>query len=227
MLKKGERSMPSKKKKTVSKPKQASEIVSFINLGFKDYIGARTLLSNNLGLQGAILGSTSIEKYFKAIVAYGGNTCWGHLQKTLINSVKNYDKGLYDGLNHSFLDFLIKCYALRYLDKIEPEFNLVISKRKVLAELDYTISEIQKRFKITLKGKPIILPYDAYLQANSPLLYHDNYLLQKTSKTQFIQQRDIIYEIRFDKDLGIIEAFYETTEGKDDGDFLREALKKK
>jgi len=219
--------MPSKKKKTVSKPKQVSEIVSFINLGFKDYIGARTLLNNNLGLQGAILGSTSIEKYFKAVIAYSDNTCWGHLKKALINSVKNYDRGLYDSLNHSFLDFLIKCYELRYLDKINPNFNLVISKRKILAELDYTVSEIQKRFKITRKGKPAILPYDAYLQANSPLLYHDNYLLQKISKTKFIQQRDVIYEIRFAEDLGIIEAFYETTEGKDDGDFLKEGLKRK
>jgi hypothetical protein len=218
-----------KKIKKTLREAQALQVWNWMNLGFKDYIGARTLLvQDRLELQGSILGSTCVEKYFKAIAAFRGMTFHGHLNKALINSVKNYDPRLFALLNVSFLEFLRKCYELRYLDKIKTGFNLIISRRKVLAELDFTVSEIQKRIKIGRGEKGSETLYDVSLNLKDPLLCAHNYLLQGISKTEFIEQEDSVYEMRLlDVPPGIIEAFYRTKGTRDDGEFLKEGLKPK
>jgi hypothetical protein len=205
---------------------QALRVSNWMILGFKDYIAARTLLTReHLELQGASLASTAIEKYFKAIVAFRGMNSGGHLNRALINSVRNSDPGLFRLFNSSFLEMLKKCYQLRYLDKVKPGFNLVISRRKVLAELDFTVSEIQKRIKIGHGEREIDSLYQAYLKTKDPLICADNYLLQGIPKKNFIEEEDSVYEMRLlSGPPGVLEAFYRIKGGRDDGEFLKEGL---
>lgn len=84
-----------KMKKRISDQKRITKLINFLNLGFKNYIGSRALINNELNLQGGILASTAIEKYFKALIAINGNTCKGHLKGALFNAVKNFDSKLF------------------------------------------------------------------------------------------------------------------------------------
>ena len=89
--------MVPKKVRQTADPQKTLAVRTFINLAFKDYIAARALLNTDLAelaLGGAILASTCIEKYFKAIMAFRGNRTSKHLSKALVNSIKNYDPKL-------------------------------------------------------------------------------------------------------------------------------------
>ena len=119
----------SKRKKT-TKPERVRDVISFLNLGFKDYLAARVLLNLGLLLQGATLASTSIEKYFKAIIAFRGNVSKGHLKGAHLRSVKNLDPNLYASLNESFLRFLRKCHIVSnyVLERLFYGFQTVSSE---------------------------------------------------------------------------------------------------
>lgn len=212
-------------------PTRTNIVLGFINLGFKDYIAARTLLNEgigkqgHLGLQGSVLASTAVEKYFKAIVAGWGKPRKWHLDKILLAEVEKRGGNLHAKLNHSFLEFLMRCYTLRYFDTLEPGFTLHISSRQVLAELDFTISEVQRRFIFKRKdGRSTETPFDTYVESRHPLLWKNNYVLQKTDRKALVEQRDSIYGMRLDEMMGLMEVFYDTDESKDDGDFLKPGL---
>ncbi|MCL5421600.1 MAG: hypothetical protein M1461_03900 [Nitrospirae bacterium] len=213
------------KTRTSTDEKKTKEVLSFIHLGFKDYIAARVLLNAGLCLQGTVLASTCVEKYFKSIIAFRGNTCKGHLKEEHLRSIKNYDPKLYASLNESFLLLLQKCYELRYLDALPLDFNLVIASRPILSELDFTIAEIHKRYEFIEGTKKIETAYDVAIRDNDPLLYLNHYMLQKIDKKDFIEQEDFVYEIRFDRKLSIFEAMYKTRKGKYEENFLREGLR--
>lgn len=201
-------------------------VLGFLNLGFKDYIAARVLLNANLLLQGAVLASASIEKYFKAIIAFRGNISRGHLGVKLFNSVKNFDPKLYTSLNESFLLFLQRCYKLRYFDDIVTDFSLAIVSRPVLAELDYTVSKIEKRFVFSNSKGPLIREYNMAVNSKNPLLYLNNYILNNIDKNTFIAlEKNNVYEMRLDSGYGLIEVTYIAEKVEHDGNFLVDALK--
>ena len=89
-------------KRSVSKNQIVTKVITFLNLGFKDYVAARVLLNIGLCLQGVILASTCIEKHFKAIITFRGNTCDGHLRAGHLKAINNYDSKLYASLNVEF-----------------------------------------------------------------------------------------------------------------------------
>ncbi len=200
------------------------EILSFLNLAFKDYIAARILILNNQLLQGAVQASTSIEKYFKAIDRMKGNRTGGHLKIALLNQVKNYDPKLLDSLNNSFLEFLIKVYELRYFDTVPTGFSVNINSNQLLAEIDYTVSEIQKRFVLKAEGKVIETLYDTFLRQNDPNLFRGNFLLQGQEKKEFVEGKSTQYGILVTKDKSILEVSYVPDKFSDDGDFLKPGI---
>ena len=209
----------------ISNQQNVRNVLSFLNLGFKDYIAARVLLNSGLLLQGATLASTSVEKYFKAIMALRGDYSEGHLKKAHLNSVKNYDPKFYISLNESFLLFLQKCYRLRYFDDIEAGFSLAVIQRPTLAELDYTISSIHKRFTLKRGEETLTTMYDAALNEKNADLFLDNYILNNIDKGTFIQQKESsVYAMRLDDVHGLIEANYIAVKGSHDGNFLIEGL---
>jgi hypothetical protein len=214
--------------RNTSDPDKTINIRNFMNLGFKDYIAARVLLNSGLLLQGAILASTSIEKYFKAILAFRGNLIEKHLNNAHLNSIKNYDPKLYGSLNESYLLFLQKSYKLRYFDNIKAGFRLAVHQRATLSELDYTVSSIQKRIKIIRGEEKLLTMYDSAVQGIDQNLFLNNYILNNINKDTFLQQEEsLIYTMIVDDTHGLIEVIYSAVKGIHKGDFLTEGLLQK
>jgi hypothetical protein len=194
---------------------------SFLNLAYKDYLAARVLLNFDLLLQGVLAASTCVEKYFKAIMTLRGNFSDGHLKRSHLHSIKNYDSELYANLNESFLFFLQKCYKLRYFDSITPGYSVAIIQRPTLAELDYTVSRIESRFTLMQETGKLKMLYEVAIADSEPNLYENNYVLQKMDKNTFIEQKESrVYAIRIDPPFHVVEIFYTAVRSPHDGNFL-------
>lgn len=212
--------------KKLAKPEFGAKAVQFLGIAYKDYLAARSLLNAGLLLQGAVLASTGIEKYFKAILAFRGNESRGHLSKRHIDAAKNYDKQLAAALNDSFLILLQRAYRLRYLDDLPPDFNLVIASREFIAELDFTALTIQESFQMQLNGKDVEFSYHSDKKSGDPILHISNYLLSRQSKQTFISaEPQGVYEVRNCTNRGLMEISYACTARVSDGNFLREGFK--
>ncbi len=53
---------------------QFAKVSGFLNIGYKDYLAARTLLINGLLYRGVIVSATSIEKLLKVFIILNGST---------------------------------------------------------------------------------------------------------------------------------------------------------
>jgi len=201
------------------------KILSFLSLAYKDYLASRVLFNKELLLEACILANTSIEKYFKAIIAFQGKSAWGHDISKLLNALKNFDPKLYEIINKEFIEFLCKAYKLRYFDDLPEGYNLAISQYKILAELDYTVSILSKKLKFKKNDKDVELSYDLDLRNNNQNLWENNYILNKTNKSKFIEREQAVYEVRILKLTNVLEVVYRSRSSKNDGLFLKEALK--
>ena len=110
--------------KQSKKPEFGQITADFLNIAYKDYLAARVLFNAQLPVQGAVLASTAVEKYFKAILAFHGNECGGHLKKAHFNAVKNFEAQLSAAFNVEFITFLQHAYCLRYQDDLEKNLGL-------------------------------------------------------------------------------------------------------
>ena len=199
--------------------------VDFLNIAYKDYLAARILLNAGLPLQGGVLASTAIEKYFKAILTFYGNKSHGHLKKSHVNAVKNFDPKLWVSISEEFVELLQRVYDLRYLDDLKNDFNVVIATREFLAELDYTAITIQEKFQIEKNGKEAILFYQECINRKDSRLYLNNHILSSIEKQTFISvEPQLIYEVRKCPLRGFFEISYLTKGQKSDGNFLRSGL---
>lgn len=95
---------------------RVNKALGFIRAAYSDYIAARVLLNRNYTLQGAILASTAIEKYFKAlIVRHSGKNRYVHFDK--FDQIKKaveeigYDV-LINKIDPRFIEILTKVYPL-------------------------------------------------------------------------------------------------------------------
>lgn len=218
-----------KSSRSTSDPSRTTTVMNFLNLGMKDYVAARILLNNGMSLQGAILGSTAVEKHFKAILAIRGEKATGHLQKAHFNSIKNFLPEMYAKLNPSFLLFLQQCYKLRYVDELPQDFNLKIGSIKTLVELDFTIDTIQAQINFhDENGIEISTPYRHAIispqSLNHQHVLKNNYLATGVEKEEFLKQPEIWLSIRQRPGKGILEVDFTTAESESDGDFLKPTL---
>ncbi len=210
------------KHKVLRKPEFGQKTADFLNIVYKDYLAARVLLNNDLLIQGAVLASTAIEKYFKAILAFSGKENSSHLKKAHFNMVKNFDPKLWGDLNEDFIRLLQRAYHLRYLDKLEKNFNPVIASREFLAELDFTVLIIQNSFHLNKNGEEVVLMYHQDKNSNDSRLFYNNYLLTEIEKQSFISAKDqLVYEIRKCPLGGFFEVEYLTMPQPSDGKFMR------
>jgi len=191
---------------------RAKKLKSFLADGFNDYIGARVLFLEQLPKQGAILSSTAIEKCFKAFLAFGGNESHGHLKTAHWKAMQNFDRALFSKLDLSFIKLNQRAYKLRYTDGLPLDFNLIISSREFLAELDHTVSSMFERLTIEENGKAQQTPYEVALSTPDERLIKENHVIAREEKQAFILRRpQLVYEVRNDPVLGLIEVTYVTT----------------
>lgn len=214
-----------KKTKSTSDEKRVYRALEFVNLGYKDYIGARTLLLNQLPVQGATLGSSSVEKYIKALLAIRGENTQGHLKKAHISSLQNFIPDLTKKLNIEFLDYLRKCYELRYSDGLSSDFNISVYARETLAELDYTVHNMEFQLNFQHSGGfEVNTMYRSALKSLDVRLFNDNYLLLNQDKLEFLSKPDVAFGMRNRPNQGILEVEFTVFESLKDGKFCREAV---
>lgn len=210
--------------KKLQRSEYGPKTAEFLNIAYKDYLASRVLLNAFLLVQGAVLASTAVEKYFKAVLAFRGNESGGHLKRAHINAAKNFDSRLARLLNNEFLSLLQKAYSLRYLDNLKADFNLVIASREFLAELDFTACMFQESFTLRQDGTEVILEYHQHKKQKDSRLMSNNFLFSGADKQSFISaEPQMIYEVRKCKARGLLEATYVTAPVNSDGKFLRSA----
>ena len=97
--------------------------------------------------------------------------------------------------------------------------------RPTLAELDYTVSEIEGRFKIMRDGVRLTTMYDSTVNSQDPNLFLNNHVLNSVDRDTFVaQEESLIYVMRLDPNRGLIEVIYTAIKGPHDGDFLASGL---
>lgn len=185
------------------------KVQTFISDSVNDYIAARVLLRAGLLQQGAILGSTAIEKACKAILAFHGNESRGHLKKAHWNAVRSFDKNLWGLLREDFLELNKRAYLLRYTDDLPVDFNIVVAQREYLAELDHTIISLVGGFGFEKNNLVQRTKLSQLIDVGDARLFIDNHVLGKGHKKEFIYELpQHVYDLRNAKLLGLIEFNY-------------------
>ena len=188
------------------------KLLGFLKNAYDDYLASRALLNHNLILQGAILANTSIEKYFKAILMFKGDTIkHTHSIKNFLPSIKNFDISLYKKLNKEFIHRLDACYSLRYIDTVPENFKITLLKKQTLAELDFTISLVFDKIKIKQKNRDENKhQYQKDKESNRNELCENNYLFGALTKDTFLTGIDDVYQFYVDNYKNFIEIKYQT-----------------
>jgi hypothetical protein len=211
--------------RAAAKTADASRIASLLDIAFKDYIAARVLFCGRLPLQAAVLSSTAIEKYFKAIMEFRGSRSRGHLKTAQMNSVRNFDVPLFSTFNKEFLTLLQRCYRLRYTDDLPRDFNVVVATREFLAELDFMASSLHSKFRLQRGDTVLSLLYDRMLATRDERLVSEHHVLAGQDRNTFIAAApQLVYEVRNLPKRRLMEALYFAKPKSSDGRFLRPAL---
>lgn len=214
--------MTAPKPKKMQRSEYGRKTADFLTIAYNDYLAARVLLNADLLVQGAVLASTAIEKYIKAVLAFRGNESRGHLKAAHWRAALNFDGRLSEVLNAEFLQLLQKCYKLRYLDDIEVGFSLVIASREFLAELDHAALMLQESFRLRRGDKQHLTRYHSDKRNRDPRLVLNNYLFTHQDKQRFISNEpQFVYELRMNGPNDLIEVTYLARPGPSDGKFLR------
>ena len=202
------------------------KVVGFMNDGFHDYIAARVLLNAALLQQGAVLASTAIEKYFKAVMATGGMESHGHLKTAHWNSIRNLQPELFAQINGDFLKLCKKCYDLRYTEQLSNGFNAVIAQREFLAELDATVALIEDSVvRASADGKEVVTRYQRMKRENDARIWANNHVLSQCVKEAFIYSAtQVVHEIRQGTHGGLMDVTYNSHKIPADRSMMRPAL---
>jgi hypothetical protein len=208
------------------KQENARRVLRFLNDGFNDYVAARVLLLNGLLQQGAILASTAVEKYFKAMLATHGNESHGHLKKAQWLAVRNKYPDLFAMLNVSFLELCQKCYLLRYTEDVPHHFNVAIGAREFLAELDHTVLLMERTLvRASEAGQPVKTRFEHMKETKDERLVKDNHVLSQQVKESFVYGApQMVYEVRRIANGVIVETGYSSKSIPENKSFTRQAF---
>jgi hypothetical protein len=163
-------------------------------LGYLDYVAARLLLRNGLEIQGLILASTSIEKYLKAVLATAGKATATHLDSVgFVEIVQQSGRDVLAYISGSFLEYLGRAYAFRYLESNSGPASIAVEQRKLLAELDYSVSQFESAISLAVNGVIQKSSYALAVEARDSRVWDDNHILTGTSKSDFVEVHCPLY----------------------------------
>lgn len=168
--------------------------------GFYDYIAARVLFSNRCYFQGAMIAAVAVEKYIKAgIKAYNLDDDIPRihmdridsLERVLINTphYKQYSK-----VDKAFLKELSIAYKLRYFDNFKSAISMGFIANQFLCELDHLVAFYN--YHIRLSDEDGTIRHTAYsinVQRKNPHLLNNNFVLEGTDKTDFMNKASHCY----------------------------------
>ena len=189
-------------------------------LGYLDYLAARLLLRNGLEIQGLILASTSIEKYLKAVLATAGKATATHLDSDgLVEILQQCGRDVLPHISRSFLQYLGRAYAFRYLETHSGPASIAVEQRKLLAELDYSVSHFESSLTKTVNGVIQKTGYAVAVEARDRRIWDDNYILVGTSKSDFVEVYCTLYCIAIRPMHPAIELRHENFKSVNDASF--------
>lgn len=205
----------------------AIKVLQWIGWADDEYIAARQLLLSDHIIQGSGLSNMAIEKYLKSLFVLLGldipKGFKGHDISSLYSSIK--DKGIKRSINEEYLALLFKAYRLRYMDDLEVGFNIVLSKTKLIAELDHTVYEIRKGFDFKKSNKDIVTRIDELKKENNNVLLDKNCYFGDYNRKEFFKEDCVLHELRVLEGNQILEVRYITNGIDDDNEFDSEGLK--
>lgn len=202
---------------------EAKRIVGLKTMAYKDYIAARNLYNSDLIHQASFFANTAIEKELKCYLEVTGSKVKiSHEVDKIYNLLDTQNKKIAEKINNDFLKALSKIYLSRYFEKLEPGYNFIILRNKLLAELDYTYSTLEclTRFRDNPETA-----FERDKKEKKDFLFKNNYLLLNIPKKEFICQADLAYEFRILPNHEILEVLYTTNQSIDDSKFIYESLK--
>ena len=157
--------------------------LGLIRTAYNDYIAARVLLNKNYTLQGIILASTALEKYFKALIVYHSSKIRRiHFDnfKEIKEAVEEIGYGvLIDKIDPLFIEILSNAYPLRYYDNIKKETSIGFFKNQFLGELDAAVYWFDFTVNITDEKGTGFSPLKRDYQNKNPDLLENNWVAQK------------------------------------------------
>jgi HEPN domain-containing protein len=175
-----------------SQEERVNIALGMIQAAYSDYIAARVLLNKNHTLQGVILASTAIEKYFKAlIIAHSGKIIPVHFDKfdRIKQAVEEMGYSvLIEKMDPRFIDILTKAYPLRYYDNIKSPTSIGFFRNQFLGELDQAIYWFDQALILSNDKGAIISPLKLDFQENNPDLLENNWVTQNPiDKKRFME----------------------------------------
>jgi len=197
--------------------------LGYLRTAYHDYIGARVLLNKGYTLQGMMMASTAIEKYFKsAICVWTGEISKVHMDNFEPLKTKVVEMGysiVFEKIDPQFFDLLAKAYKLRYYDSITEPTTIGCFKNQFLGELDGAV-ELFELLLILRKGTTdeiVSSPLKMDFQSGNPDLFENNWVTSKEKdKKKFMESgcigflvhihpRSLFSEIRVGSQPGFIE----------------------
>lgn len=211
---------------TAGSADKTTQVLQWLGWAHKDYFAARILLLEGHLVQHIVLSSTSIEKYLKTVSFISHlkfpRSCHDVLRLVAVLE----SKGIKLNLKADYLSLLKKSYELRYPDNLMPGYNICLSQAKLLTELDHSVFEIRKGFHLTkVTGEDIETRLSQLLKIQDRALMDCNSTFGDVKRDEIFTHKNKLYELRVLPDRTIMEAQYQSTEGKDDGVFDQVALK--
>lgn len=175
-----------------SQEERVNIALGMLRTAYSDYIAARVLLNKNHTLQGVILASTAIEKYFKAlIIAHSGRMIPVHFDRfdRIKQAVEEIGYSvLINNMDPRFIDILTKAYPLRYYDNIKSPTSIGFFKNQFLGELDQAIYFFDRALTLSNDKGVILSPFKLDLQNKNPDLLENNWVTQNpTDKKRFME----------------------------------------
>lgn len=174
----------------------SAEVAFHLADGFTDYLAARVLFLAGLPKQGAVLGSTAVEKSIKAVLATGGKVITTHVSQKHWDALVGLQPTLAAELQRDFVLLCQRVYMLRYTGDPPAGFNVVVASKEFLAELDETVCRIQLRFQLVQDGKSRQSSFHAAHAKRDTRLWQQNHFLGGIDKTGHIAGQQIVYEAR-------------------------------
>lgn len=204
-----------------SLPKPNITIFNYLNLAHGDYLVSRHLLVHGFLEHGAMLASTAVEKYLKAVIGVHGITKSEHLGKALYQLIHTSQPTLYEQLDMDFIKFLEKTFKLRYAKVSSPGLAIVINQYRTLIALDSTIKQIDAGFLLRKNEDILDTPYRIDVKNKNHELLTDNIALNNKISSYLFKRTNKVLELKIEHNLTTIAASYETEGVNWIGSFLK------
>lgn len=196
-------------------------VFNYLGLAHRDYLAGRHLLRNGFLENGAMLASTAVEKYLKAVIGVHGMSREDHLCSSLYKLVQKCQPSLYDDLDMDFVKFLEKAYRLRYASVSSPGLAIVINQYRTLMALDIAIARIERGFISRDLKTPLATHYKNGIETQDPRLIEENVAINLGDFALIAKKENKIMELKIENNLTTFEVRYETQGVNMQGSFLK------